>query len=70
MSKNIGVNLYDFGLDKAFLDRTIKAHTQKRKSDTLEYIKVKKNFVFQRTPSRKWKDSLENRRNICKSQIT
>ena len=62
--------LHDLDLDNGFLGTKPKVQETKDKNklDKLEknrqLIKIKF-FVLQRTPSQKWKDNLQNGRNIC-----
>lgn len=52
----IGINLYDLGLGKAFIDNSIKSMSGKKNKSKLDLMKVKN--------IKKWKDSPWNERKV------
>lgn len=65
--ENTGINLHDFGFGNGFFDVTNKKSKQTKSN--LDFIIKSKNFMLQRTLSRKWKDNIKQEKKICKSYI-
>lgn len=57
LEENIGINLCDLGFDNGCLDMTPKHKQQKKKTHTLNLIKIL-NFSASKDTIIKWKDNL------------
>lgn len=61
LEENWGLNLYDFELGNAFLDKTPKTEGTKEKNRQILHQNLKLLYIKQQL-SRKWKDNTQNRR--------
>lgn len=53
-----------------FLNVTPKGSGNNYRNNKLDFIKIKKHFVFWRALSREWKDSLQNERKYLQNHIS
>lgn len=54
LEENLGPKIHDIGFGSSFLDVMLKAQSNKRKYQQMDFMKMKNFSVYQKTPSTKW----------------